>query len=199
MARQQERSARTRASLIAAAAQHFDDAGYNSTSLAQVCETAQMSVGAITFHFASKADLADAVEHEGKARARTVLESTRTTAVALKAVVQLTVAFAELLENDVMVRAALRLAHERTTTDLLTEVWLPAVASPVGQAYALGLLGADVSARDVVDLAEYLARGAEARWRTSPPLPQHSRRLERVCELALRGVRLDGHDVTATS
>ncbi|WP_405783741.1 TetR family transcriptional regulator [Streptomyces sp. NBC_00859] len=194
MSKRQERSTRTRATLIAAAGQRFDDAGYPSTSLAQVCETAQMSVGAITFHFANKADLADAVEDEGRARATAVLASAGT-AAPLKAVVDLTVAFAELLESDVMVRAALRLAHERSGTDLLTAAWLPAVAAHVRQAYTHGLLGADVSAEDVVDLAEYLTRGAEALWRISPSGPQQSLRLGRACELALRGVQVGTRDV----
>jgi len=192
MAKRQERATRTRAGLIAAAAQHFDDAGYNSTSLAQVCETAQTSVGAITFHFANKADLADAVAREGEARARAVLESASTTAAPLDAVVDLTVAFAELLEHDVMVRAALRLAHERSDTDLLAEVWLPAVAVLIGQASAEGQLRANVSVGDVVDLAEYITRGAEARWRSAPPVSENSRRLGRACELALRGVQSVG-------
>ncbi|MFB7215729.1 TetR family transcriptional regulator [Streptomyces sp. NPDC056255] len=189
MARQQERATRTRAGLIAAAAQHFDETGYNSTSLAQVCETARTSVGAITFHFANKADLADAVASEGEARARAVVDAASTATAPPSTVAELTVAFAELLERDVLVRAALRLAHERSDVDLLTEVWLPAVAVLVDRASAQGQLRADVSVADVVDLTEYLTRGAEAWWRTTPPVSENSKRLGRACELALRGVQ----------
>ncbi|OIK23568.1 TetR/AcrR family transcriptional regulator [Streptomyces malaysiense] len=194
MAKRQERATRTRASLLEAASKHFDEAGYNSTSLAQVCDTAQLSVGAITFHFANKADLADAVEREGGERAAAalaaaVLSAAEPADAPLRTVIELIVTFADLLEQDVMVRAALRLAHERSAVDLLTAVWLPRVGELVRRAGAAGLLEADVPAQDVVDLAEYLARGAEARRRSSPAARHGSRRLKEVCELAFRGAR----------
>ncbi|MFI7386430.1 TetR family transcriptional regulator [Streptomyces sp. NPDC049813] len=192
MAKRQVRATKTRAILLEAAAHHFDHAGYNSTSLAQVCDTAQMSVGAITFHFASKADLADAVEREGRERAATVLKAAESANALVRAVTELVVAFADLLEQDVMVRAALRLAHERSAVDLLTAVWLPTVAELVRRADADGLLGADVLAQHVVDLAEYLARGAEARRRSSAAAPRDSRPLKEVCELAFRGAQPGG-------
>ncbi len=187
MAKRQERATRTRASLLESAARHFDDVGYSSTSLAQVCETARMSVGAITFHFANKADLADAVEHEGRVRAATVLGSMATAEAPLGAVVELIMAFVRLLEHDVMVRAALRLAHERAAVDLLTDVWLPTVAAPVRRAFADGRPDVETPVQTVVDLAEYLARGAEALWRYAPAAQRDGARLRAVCELAFRG------------
>ncbi|MGW2709892.1 TetR family transcriptional regulator [Streptomyces sp. NPDC001356] len=191
MVKRQDRATRTRASLLEAAAQHFDEAGYSSTSLAQVCGTAQTSVGAITFHFANKADLAEAVELEGRQRAAAVLRATATAGAPLRTVTELIVAFAELLKRDVMTRAALRLAYERSTVDMLTDVWLPEVADLVGRASADGQLGADVSAQDLVVLAEYLARGAEARRRAALGGPADDARLAKVCELAFRGARPD--------
>ncbi|WP_185992926.1 TetR family transcriptional regulator [Streptomyces sp. 130] len=175
--------------MLEAAAHHFDETGYSSTSLAQVCGTAQMSVGAITFHFANKADLAEAVEQEGRQRAAAALEAIMTNGAPLRTVTELIVAFADLLKRDVMTRAALRLAHERSTADMLTEVWLPEVADLARRASADGQLYPEVSAQDVVDLAEYLARGAEARRRSAPNGSGNADRLAEVCELAFRGAR----------
>ena len=58
---QAERSAETRAKLIEAAIQCLHKNGYTATTLASVADAAGVSRGAITHHFASKADLAIAV------------------------------------------------------------------------------------------------------------------------------------------
>ncbi|MDY0813770.1 helix-turn-helix domain-containing protein [Kitasatospora purpeofusca] len=50
-----------------AAATEFDLHGYEGTSLARISRTAGVTLGALTFHFPSKAALADAVRSEGAA------------------------------------------------------------------------------------------------------------------------------------
>ena len=55
-----ERAVCTRANLVLAAARHFDQHGYDGTTLNSVCVDANVTLGAITFHFRSKAALASA-------------------------------------------------------------------------------------------------------------------------------------------
>ncbi|MFE9812628.1 TetR family transcriptional regulator [Streptomyces sp. NPDC005548] len=71
----QERAVRTREALIEAAAQLFDRDGYEVTSLAAVTAKAQVSAGALYFHFATKADLADAVTHAALSRLRRIIDA----------------------------------------------------------------------------------------------------------------------------
>ncbi|MEU8792974.1 TetR/AcrR family transcriptional regulator [Streptomyces sp. NPDC048643] len=68
----QERAVRTREALIEAAAHLFDRDGYEVTSLAAVTAKAQVSAGALYFHFATKADLANAVTHTALTRLRQI-------------------------------------------------------------------------------------------------------------------------------
>ncbi|WP_316744937.1 ScbR family autoregulator-binding transcription factor [Streptomyces sp. MK7] len=58
----QERAARTREALINAAAEVFDRGSFAEASLATISSLAGVSSGALHFHFATKALLADAVQ-----------------------------------------------------------------------------------------------------------------------------------------
>src|SRR5690242_21545131 len=60
MARQL-RAEQTRATIITAAADLFDRQGYESTSLSDIVEHAQVTKGTLYFHFAAKEDLAQAI------------------------------------------------------------------------------------------------------------------------------------------
>ncbi|MFJ9946594.1 TetR family transcriptional regulator [Kitasatospora sp. NPDC091207] len=57
----QERAQHTRRALLRAAAGEFDRHGYAGTSLSRVSRAAGVTMGALTFHFPTKASLADAV------------------------------------------------------------------------------------------------------------------------------------------
>ncbi|MEU5685029.1 TetR/AcrR family transcriptional regulator [Streptomyces venezuelae] len=162
----QERAARTREALVRAAAHEFEQTGYEGTSLTRVAGAAGISVGALTFHFSSKAGLAQAVRTRGDAAVRAcVAEAGSGTAPALDSVVALTLALARLLEEDEVVRAAVRLWREVPDSDgTWSALWLPAVAEALDRAGRTGLAPA-VGGRDVALLAEYLLAGAESRIR----------------------------------
>ncbi|WP_159062215.1 TetR family transcriptional regulator, partial [Streptomyces caniscabiei] len=57
----QERAVRTRENLIRSAAEVFDREGYAVASITTISARAGVSNGALHFHFASKAALAEAV------------------------------------------------------------------------------------------------------------------------------------------
>ncbi|MCD9901327.1 TetR/AcrR family transcriptional regulator [Streptomyces sp. MT29] len=110
----QARSARTRQALIEAAAGEFDRHGYAGCSLAQISKAAGISMGALTFHFSSKEELAATVRSRGHyATTAVVHEVSATEAAPAQAVVQLTLALARLLQDEAVVRAAARLTQER--------------------------------------------------------------------------------------
>jgi AcrR family transcriptional regulator len=109
-----------------AAAREFDRHGYAGTSLTRIASSAGISVGALTFHYANKRELADAVRR--KAHADTVPAVGRAAARGadpVLAVVLLTLTLAELLEQEVAVRAAARLSREQPGPLDWATAWTP--------------------------------------------------------------------------
>ncbi|MFH8795997.1 ScbR family autoregulator-binding transcription factor [Streptomyces sp. NPDC017941] len=60
MARQ-ERAIRTRKAILAAAAEVFDDVGYEAATISEILKRSGLTKGALYFHFASKEELAQGV------------------------------------------------------------------------------------------------------------------------------------------
>ncbi|WP_438297372.1 TetR family transcriptional regulator [Streptomyces sp. HUAS TT7] len=193
MTKQQGRAARTRAVLVEAAAAHFDREGYEGTSLAKVCGTAGISLGALTFHFPTKGELADAVMDEGRALTQAaLLQVSARPGPALHKVVELTLELTRLLEEETPVRCAVRLSRERPGAEGWPEVWLPVVKQLVDQAHAEGQLRGGAGPAEVTVLVQYLTAGAEAFLRSRPGAGAAARsgvaQLESVWRLALAGV-----------
>ncbi|MFC8229151.1 ScbR family autoregulator-binding transcription factor [Streptomyces sp. NPDC057287] len=111
--RKQERSVRTRTALIRSAAERFERHGYERTKLSEVSEGAGVTTGALHFHFRSKADLAEAVEH---AAIRNLYRAARRTRCdrtdALAELAAISYSLAHLLHRDVVSRAGFRLNYE---------------------------------------------------------------------------------------
>ncbi|MFD7132335.1 ScbR family autoregulator-binding transcription factor [Streptomyces sp. NPDC059894] len=110
MARQL-RAEQTRATIITAAADLFDQQGYESTSLSDIVEHAQVTKGALYFHFAAKEDLAHAImELQSQASRRVAGEIDGRGYPSLEALMRLTFALARLSVEGPVARAGLRLA-----------------------------------------------------------------------------------------
>jgi len=108
-----EKSQQTRAAVLRAAAECFDEAGYLATPLDDVTARAGVTKGAVYFHFGSKHALADAlVETQRDHWAGVVEEITSRPGSALDHVVQLTYEMAGQLRRDVELRAGVRLATD---------------------------------------------------------------------------------------
>ncbi|MGI5428194.1 TetR family transcriptional regulator [Streptomyces sp. CA-179760] len=156
------RAERTRQALIAAAAVEFDRQGYAGTSLSAVHRACGATMGALTFHFPAKADLATAVCCEaealtGEALARLV------PAGPLPPVAEFTLEVARLLEQEVTVRAAARLTRERAVPSRWYTLWRTALRDLVAAAREPA---GDRPAPDELELlAVYLTAGAEAALR----------------------------------
>ncbi|MGW2257775.1 TetR family transcriptional regulator [Streptomyces sp. NPDC001780] len=121
----QERSARTRRLLLRAAAVEFAAHGYSGAHLKTVVAGIGMTKGALYGHFASKAALAESVLAEG---VRT-WQDLRSVPVAPRAgagaeLRRLAVRLARQMDDDVVFRAAVRLASEPqlTTCDVKSDL-----------------------------------------------------------------------------
>lgn len=110
MARQL-RAEQTRATIITAAADLFDRQGYESTSLSDIVGHAQVTKGALYFHFAAKEDLAHAIlEIQARSAQQVVAEVEGRGYSSLEALMRATFAVARLAVEDPVPRAGLRLA-----------------------------------------------------------------------------------------
>ncbi|WP_442817456.1 TetR family transcriptional regulator [Streptomyces sp. NBC_01216] len=189
----QERAVRTRQALLRAAAEEFDRCGYDGTSLSRISTAAGLSIGAVTFHFPSKRQLADAVQEAGRELTVSALESLIEEPVpALRLVIDLTLEVTRLMEQEPLVRSAIRLSRERPDTDAWSDAWLPIVRKLLDRAYESGQLRTDALPADVTTLVEHLTSGAEAylrsRMGSDPVFESAVAQLKRVWHLALVGV-----------
>jgi AcrR family transcriptional regulator len=107
----QLRAEQTRSTILTAAADLFDRYGYESTSLSDIVEHAQVTKGALYFHFAAKEDLAHAImELQSRASRRMAGEMDARSMSSLESLVRLTFAIAHRSVEDPIPRAGLRLA-----------------------------------------------------------------------------------------
>ncbi|AVV46712.1 TetR/AcrR family transcriptional regulator [Streptomyces sp. ID05-04B] len=192
--RQQERALRTRARIVRAAALEMDRSGYEGARLSRVCQVADASMGAVTFHFPTKKALAEAVREEGVAGVDAVVNRALSAGTSrLRAVVDLTVALASLLERDVAARAAARVAREQPDVmEQWSGSWLPTVLDLLSRARADGQLRPEHCPETLAALVVYLLAGAESEIRTGGGAPMGGAgsvadRLEQIWRLVLRG------------
>ncbi|MFH8346123.1 TetR family transcriptional regulator [Streptomyces sp. NPDC018045] len=142
MARQ-DRAERTRRALLRAAADEIAEKGYAGASMARISTAADVTIGGLTFHFPSKAALAEAVREAGCALTRSALTSLMTASRSprasargeLRRVVTFTRTLARLLEEEPAVRAAARLAWDFPDDgDTWYAMWLPSLGELVDRA-----------------------------------------------------------------
>ncbi|MFJ9432087.1 ScbR family autoregulator-binding transcription factor [Streptomyces sp. NPDC101490] len=102
---QQERAIRTRKAILEAAAEIFDERGYEATTIAEVLERADVTKGALYFHFRSKGDLA-----RGVLAAAVTTDGVRPQTLKLQELVDIVLLLAHRLPREPMLSAALRMA-----------------------------------------------------------------------------------------
>ncbi|MFC4507650.1 MULTISPECIES: TetR family transcriptional regulator [Streptomyces] len=162
----QERAARTRETLMQAAAEFFDRDGYGLTTLSRVSKAAGISVGALTFHFPAKDDLADAIQVRGGTITQEALDRVDTEpGRPLRTLVGITLELARLMEKEAIVRAAARLTRERRSVSADWQAaWLPTVDRLLASA-AEQDLREGIDPKAVRALVVHLITGAEAQIR----------------------------------
>ncbi|MBF9070586.1 TetR/AcrR family transcriptional regulator [Streptacidiphilus fuscans] len=187
----QERAERTRQTLIVAAAVEFDRHGFSGTSLSQVSKAAEVTMGALSFHFPSKNALATEVCAQGAAATRAVLDQvTAAPRPGLPAVVDLTLALVQLLEQDVRARAGARLGRELAPEmPSWHSLWHEDLRALLDRAR---LDRASTAGEGLKTLVRYLMAGAEASIRDSGANGGVVAELQGVWALLDRGLDLGG-------
>ncbi|MBD9704183.1 TetR family transcriptional regulator [Streptomyces sp. ID01-12c] len=107
----QERAVRTRENLIRSAAEVFDREGYAVASITTISARAGVSNGALHFHFASKAALAEAVAEAAALRLRDLVDQPPACG-GLQNLVDTTHQLARELRDDVVLRAGFELGRD---------------------------------------------------------------------------------------
>lgn len=161
----QERAVRTRETLIRSAAEVFGREGFSRTSLTAICARAGVSVGALHFHFESKAALADVVEAEALTRLLAVIRTEFPAATShVQLLVDATHRLADALRSDVVLRTGFSLNSElsRPAGADLRDHWRCWVEQELVQAEAKGELRPGVAAQDVVTIVVAATVGLEA-------------------------------------
>jgi AcrR family transcriptional regulator len=148
----QERAARTRESLVRAAAEVFARDGFALASLASISKRAGVSNGALHFHFESKQALARGVEDEAAAMVRAIAASAQAGSPdPLQRLIDATHALMERLDQDVVVRAGFELGSGPPRRDGAVDLrgqWQSWVEEVLKGAEREGVLAQGVSAAD---------------------------------------------------
>ncbi|KOG08433.1 ScbR family autoregulator-binding transcription factor [Streptomyces viridochromogenes] len=108
MARQ-ERAIRTRRMILEAAGAVFDEHGYTATTISMVLERAEVTKGALYFHFSSKESLAQAVLDE-----QTPFGAVPPQPCKLQELVDMTFVFGQRLLGNSLLKGSVRLAVDQS-------------------------------------------------------------------------------------
>ncbi len=161
----QERAEHTRQRLVEAAATEFAERGYAGSTLQAVVREAGVTMGGLTFHFPSKAALADAVQQAGEAATAEVL-GTGAAPGGLQGVLGETLALAEVVETTPSMRAAARFAREGRESGTVGHnwyaSWVPRLRDELERVWREEHLESDLTPGAVAALLSYLVVGVEA-------------------------------------
>ncbi|HEY9314933.1 TetR/AcrR family transcriptional regulator, partial [Williamsia sp.] len=139
----QRRAIATRDGIASAAAEHFNTVGYAGTRITDILATAGDSKGAMYHHFPSKESLAQYLVHGwGTVLVDTIADVTTADEPALRQVVSVQRALAEIITRDHVARAGLILSLERAVdeTAKVYTAWTSAVSVIVEHAIRTGQL-----------------------------------------------------------
>lgn len=148
----QERAIRTRRAILEAAGAVFDEHGYTSTTIAMVLERAEVTKGALYFHFPSKESLAQAVLDE-----QVPFGAIPPQACKLQEVVDITFVVGHRLLSNALLRGSVRLAVDQCAPPGVDHTgpfrqWTEHLTPLLEQAQARGELLPTVTPRDTVEL-----------------------------------------------
>ena len=106
----QARSEATRRKIITSAVELFNEIGYPATGLGDIIERAEMTKGALYYHFDSKESLATAIIEEGSARLLEAFRSiTTSSAPTLESMIHGVFVVADLMSTDQIARSGTHL------------------------------------------------------------------------------------------
>ncbi|WP_053742725.1 ScbR family autoregulator-binding transcription factor [Streptomyces sp. NRRL WC-3618] len=174
-----ERAIRTRQRVLLAAAEIFDEAGYENAAVSQIVERAGLTLGALYFHFGSKQGLAEALMNAQPATIEPHLEST-----GLQRLVDITLVWADRMKRDPILRAGVRLAVEQGSHGMNDassfEEWRALMRSHLDVARSDGELREEV---DPDRLARFVVGACTGMQVYSNLATKRADLMERVCDM----------------
>ncbi|ROQ57472.1 TetR family transcriptional regulator [Streptomyces sp. 840.1] len=175
----QDRAIRTRQTILSAAANVFEKHGYQAATIAEILSEAQVTKGALYFHFQSKEELAQGVLSEQEQRLGVPEHACKT-----QELVDVIMLHAYRLQTDPMVRAGVRLSLDQQAHDLDRSGpflnWGEVLRGLLDQAQAQGELLPHVVPRETSDVLVGCFAGVQA---MSQALSKYQDLAERVCSL----------------
>ena len=176
----QQRAVQTREAILRAAAAVFDELGYSGASINRILERAGTTAGALYFHFKSKEGLAHAVMH---AQPQTIVPMADSQG--LQRVVDITLVWAHQLQEDLILRAGVRLTTEQTTFGMEDasgpyEQWAQILEVYLRNAAEKGELQAGVDPRE---LAEYIVESCTGMQLYSAAVSKREDLIDRVIRM----------------
>jgi AcrR family transcriptional regulator len=162
----QARSEATRKKIVNSAVDLFAESGYQATGLGDIIQRAELTKGALYYHFDSKEALATAIIEEGASTALTAFRNIgEPSAPALENMIHGVFVVADLIRTDKMVRTGaqlLRAFGEFNDATVLTHGHLSAeMVNRVSQAIAEGDLRDDLDPQAVGEVIVSAMLGAE--------------------------------------
>ncbi|MEV0174756.1 ScbR family autoregulator-binding transcription factor [Streptomyces sp. NPDC050803] len=148
----QERAIRTRRAILEAAGAVFDEHGYTSTTIAMVLERAEVTKGALYFHFQSKESLAQAVLDE-----QLGLGAVPPHPCKLQEIVDITFVFGQRLLDNALLQGSVRLTVDQCAPPGVDHsgpfrLWAEHLTGLMEEARKQGELLPAVEPRDTVEL-----------------------------------------------
>ena len=162
----QARSEATRRKIITSAVELFNEIGYPATGLGDIIERAELTKGALYYHFDSKESLATAIIEEGSANLIHAFRSiTESSAPTLESMIHGAFVVADLLSTDKVARSGtqlLRAFGEFNDAAASTyQGWLIEMAARAHEAIDEGDLRADLDPEAVGETIVATMLGAE--------------------------------------
>lgn len=189
----QARSEATRRRIIEAAVDLFNEIGYPATSLGDIIERAEMTKGALYYHFDSKEALATAIIEEGSANLFGAFEKVRgTSAPALERIIHGCFVVADLLGTDKMARSATQLLRGfgefNEATARIYGGWLDEISSRVAEAIEEGDVRPQLDPVAVAETVVGAMTGAELVSNATSSGTDVLERLGRIWEVLLAAI-----------
>lgn len=181
---------------MTSAVQLFNEIGYSATGLGDIIERAEMTKGALYYHFESKEALATAIIEEGSAHLLTAFNKIRdSSAPALERIIHGLFVVADLFANDEVARSGVQLlrafgefndAAARTYT-----FWLDEMTQRVEEAIDDGDLRADLDPNTVGETIVGTMLGAELLSSATASGTDVLQRLGRIWQVLLPAIVAD--------
>lgn len=189
----QARSGITRRKIITAAVDVFSEMGYPATGLGEIIERAEMTKGALYYHFDSKESLAEAIIDESGATMLAALRSiTESASPALENIIHGMFVVCDFSRTDKVAEIGIQLLRTFTGINEVAKriytSWLDELTEQMGKAAAEGDLRTDLDVQAVADVILGSVLGAEALSRAGVADLDLRQRVARTWELLLPSI-----------